>query len=88
MKSPCTLDGCLSRGDDFLGEHGDARKHGRQARVYHGLPATQSQLDLAKKLGLDVGPRPLLYPPACRITARLAGRIIRTILPDVQAVAA
>lgn len=82
------LDVCLSRGDDFLGEHGDARKHGRQARVYHGLPATQGQLDLAKKLGLDAGPRPLLYPTACRITARLAGKIIRTILPDVQAVAA
>lgn len=79
-----SIDICLSRADNFLGEHGDARKHGRQARVYHSLPATASQVALAGRLGLQLGRAPLLYPTACRITAKLAGKTLRALLPSVR----
>lgn len=82
-----TLDMALAAGDDFLGEHGDARAHGRSASGYHRLPATDKQLKLAAKLKIDLGDRPLLYGAACRITARLAGRQIRAMLPRLQAAA-
>lgn len=79
-----TLDMALAAGDDFLGEHGDARAHGRSASGYHRLPATPPQADLARKLQLDLGERPTLYSAACRITAKLAGRHIRAMLPRLQ----
>lgn len=88
-KAPRALAGAEGRAaafcaaDAFLDLHGKPKEHGRAAGGYHRVGATSKQVDLAKRLGVQLGRTASLYEAACRITARLArAQIVAALAPS------